>query len=137
MWFTWIGAFFVSGVQFLLSKFTISKAGLIIVIPMYVIYVGAIIFSWTLFIAVLIQVTNSTFDIINMVNDQNATSSGTPVFQCFFYLLNALGISAGLKTGIALIVSDLLAIVSLKGAQAFGSTTKELIVVTNGMFGNK
>lgn len=137
MWFTWIGALIVSGVQYLLSKFTISKAGYIIVIPMYLIYVTAIFTSWTLFLAVVIEVVNSLFDIINMVNTKNSTSSGQPVFQCFFYLLNALGIADGLKTGIALIVSDVLAIISLKGADAFKSTTKELIVVTNGLFDRK
>jgi hypothetical protein len=134
MWFTWIGSFFINGVTFLLSKFTIQKAGLVIVIPMYIVYIGAIFVSWGLFLAVIIQVVNSAFDIINMVNNQNSGTSSTPVFKCFFYLLNALGVSDALKTGIALIVSDLLAIMVLKGATAFQTTTKELISITNNMF---
>lgn len=137
MWFTWIGSLLVSLVTYLFSKFTISKAGYIIVIPMYIVYVGAIVTSWGLFLSVLFDITNSVFDLINMVNTQNSGSSGKPVFQCFFYLLNALGVADGLKTGIALIVSDILAIISLKGADAFKTTTKELIVVTNGLFDRK
>lgn len=133
MWFTWIGAFIVELIKFFFKKFSFSKAGYIIVLPMYMIYLTLIFTSWTLFLAVVINVVNSLFDILNMVNTQN-TNNGTPIFKCFFYLLNALGVSEALKVGVALIVSDVLAIVTLKGADAFRVTTKEIIVTTKGIF---
>lgn len=134
MWFTWIGTLIISFVQYLFDKFSINKAAYFITIPMYVLYVTLIFTSWALFLAATIQIVNSAYDILNMINLQNSNSSSSSVFKCFFYLLNILGISAGLKTGIALIISDLLAIITLKAADSFKITTKELIVATNGIF---
>lgn len=132
MWFTWIGTFILESIKFLFKKFSFSKAGYVVVLPMYMIYLTLIFASWTLFLAAAINIVNSLFDILNMVNTK--TSSGTPIFKCFFYLLNALGVSEALKVGVALLVSDILAIVTLKGADAFKVTTKEIIVTTKGIF---
>jgi hypothetical protein len=132
MWFTWIGTFILETIKFLFKKFSFSKAGYVVVLPMYMIYLTLIFASWTLFLAAAINIVNNLFDILNMVNTK--TSNGTPIFKCFFYLLNALGVSEALKVGVALLVSDILAIVTLKGADAFKVTTKEIIVTTKGIF---
>lgn len=134
MYFTWIGTLILEAIKFIFKKFSISKAGYFVVVPMYVLYITLIFTSWTLFLGACIQIVNSLFDLLNMINFQNTSSSSTPVFKCFFYLLNSLGIAAGLKTGIALIVSDILVVITLKSADAFKITTKEIIVTTNGIF---
>jgi hypothetical protein len=134
MWFTWIGNLLITVIVTYFKKFSFSKFSFFVIIPMYVFYITLIFTSWSLFLAATIKIVNSVFDVLNLVNNVNNSSSGEPIFACFFYLLNALGVAEGLKTGVALLVSDLLAIVTLKGADAFRITSKELIVVTKGIF---
>lgn len=134
MWFTWVGNLIITIIITYSKKFNFSKFSFFAIVPMYVFYITLIFTSWSLFLAAAIHIINSLFNVLNLVNVQNNSSSGEPVFGCFFYLLNALGVADGLKTGIALLVSDVLAIVSLRAANAFRITTKEIIVVTKGIF---
>lgn len=133
MYFTWIGAFIINVVTYFLGQITIKKFRYAVTIPLYIFYFGLIIASWGLFLTALIYMTNSIFDLLSMIDNSTdgVGTGGSETFKCFYYLLDALGIADGLKAGVALLVSDILVVITLRASYAVKDTTKELIDVTD------
>lgn len=131
MWFVWIGNFVVSLVSFLVSKISLKSLKMAAIIPLSVVYIGLMVTSFGLFVTAMIYIVNSAYDLINAINFQNSSSGVLSVFKCFFYLLDSLGIADALKTGISLLVSNILALVTLKAAMAGKKMVQDIIDIFN------
>jgi len=134
MWFVWIGNIIVTIISYFVSKIALKSFKIAFLIPLTAVYIGMMVASFGLFATALIYIINSVYDLINLINVQSTTSGVSSVFKCFFYLLDCLGISDSLKTGVALIVSDILAIVVLKATMAGKNTVKEIITIFSKVF---
>lgn len=129
MWFTWIGNIVISLVQFFSKKFTFSNASFFVLIPIYMFYVPFLMLLWTLFSSIVVSLTNTLFNLLDMIRAGNSSSAFSP----FFYLLDALGISDSLEIGVSLMVTSLLTILTFKTVLAFSDTTKTLIDLVRGV----
>lgn len=126
MWFVWIGNIITALITFFLGKNKFRNLKLIVIIPISIVYIGMMVSSVVLFVTAITYTVNNIFNLLDVLNQANSSNS-VPVFNCFLYLLNAMGIAPALKAGVSLIVSDILIIIILKATMAGKNTVKQII----------
>lgn len=126
MWFVWLGNLLVSLISYLITKSSFSKIKTLVIIPVAIVYIGMMVTSFSLFVYAVIYIVNNIFDLLNVINN-SSSSNNSYVFKCFFYFLTASGILDSLKVGISLIVSNVLAIITLRATMAGKNTVKQII----------
>jgi hypothetical protein len=127
MWFIWVGNFFAFVGTFFLN---FIKSGLVrttFALPLVAVYVVFMIASFGLFATALVYIINSIFDLINAFDTNTSDVESSVVFECFFYILNSLGLLDSLKVGISLLFSNMLAIFVMKATMSGKHTVKEII----------
>ena len=129
MWFVWIGSFVTSLISFLVNKFSFKVVKTTFLLPLSIVYIGLMVTSFSLFCAALIYIINSVFNVLDLFEMGSAGGSGGGgvTFHCFTYLLEITGIGDSIKVGASLLVSDILAIVTLKATMAGKNSVKEII----------
>lgn len=127
MWWLWFFNIIVAIVTWLISKLGFKNIKKLAIIPLGVVYIGMMLTSFGLFVYGVTLTVNSIFDLITNINDTNSTNSSSSVFKCFFYLLDAMGISDALQVGLSLIVSNVLAILTLQATMVGKNQVQAII----------
>jgi hypothetical protein len=114
MWFHAIFLIINAVLDWVVGKVSFKTVAYGFSIPIWIIYIPLLTASFVFFMWGLLNIFDSLFDFIALIKYGGSGSSGSgnnlPVFACFWYLLDALGIRESLETGAALILSNLLII---------------------------